>query len=297
MYQLYTSNYGEVGTFESLHVLKEHGYRSTFISTQDTKHFEMKQRLKEAGFDDIVDGEDLSYVQYPNDYKLKGYTDAISEVLQRGRSFIHILNSQTHSRYSVEKKEKYNRYKNNEDKGRYLNAVDESLDIVYDMLVALQADGVLDNTMVILTGDHGQSFGEEGYFTHSCATVNPQVKIPLCIFNRHLPMLEAEEASLMDLLPTISDLLGVEQPLAHKDGLNFATQQRNYLFMYSETRGYNSPSNLCVLRKNKKYYVDLLKSEARILDIDDKEYTGEKLKGDEIRQIVFAAASKHKVLD
>src|SRR5262249_31334256 len=34
------------------------------------------------------------------------------------------------------------------------------------LLNTLQERGWLDNTMVIVTGDHGEAFGEHGYFTH-----------------------------------------------------------------------------------------------------------------------------------
>ncbi|MFD2179716.1 sulfatase-like hydrolase/transferase [Veronia pacifica] len=295
--QLYTNEYGVNGTYNTLHELKKHGYDSLFISTQETKHFEMKTKLVDAGFDSIIDGEDLIDCTSSNDYRLLDNIDVISEKLKRGKAFIHVLNSQTHSRYSVENKDKFNRYKNTDDRGRYLNAVDEALDIVHTMLNKLKDDDVLKNTIVILTGDHGQSFGEEGYFTHSSATINQQVQIPLCIFNNDLPMTKADSANLLDLLPTVFDLLGVELDLNNKDGINFTNQERNYLLLYSETRGYNSPSNISVLRKGKKYYMDLLKYETRILDIDDGEISDYDLSKDEIRQIVFLAAEKHNILD
>ena len=51
------------------------------------------------------------------------------------------------------------------------------------------------------------------------------------------------------------------------------------------------------VRKGKKYYMDVLKYETRILDIDDDEIIDCDLSKDEIRQIVFQAAEKHNILD
>src|SRR5262249_4653826 len=74
------------------------------------------------------------------------------------------------------------------------------------LLNTLQERGWLDNTMVIVTGDHGEAFGEHGYFTHGDNLYLNQLHVPLLI---RFPRRDAagtrvsEPVSLRDLPATI----------------------------------------------------------------------------------------------
>jgi len=78
------------------------------------------------------------------------------------------------------------------------------------LLEALQARGVLDNTVVIVTSDHGEQFGEHGLFLHGNSLYQPLLHVPLVI--RYPPSVPqgrrvAARASLRDLSATVVDLL------------------------------------------------------------------------------------------
>ena len=76
----------------------------------------------------------------------------------------------------------------------------------------LQARGLLDNTVVIVTSDHGEQFGEHGLFLHSSSLYQPLIHVPLVIsFPGRLPegRRVATVVSLRDLAATISDLIGL----------------------------------------------------------------------------------------
>ncbi len=45
----------------------------------------------------------------------------------------------------------------------------------------LQQEGLLDNTIVIITGDHGEEFMEQGAWGHNSAFVEEQVRVPLVV--------------------------------------------------------------------------------------------------------------------
>ncbi len=69
----------------------------------------------------------------------------------------------------------------------------------------------LANTIVVLTGDHGEEMFETGRLAHGATLEDPQVKTPLLICapgvaNRHL---EREVTSHADIMPTLFDLLGL----------------------------------------------------------------------------------------
>ncbi len=83
---------------------------------------------------------------------------------------------------------------------------------------ALEARGILDQTLVIVTSDHGEAFGEQpGVFRHGTSLLMPEVHVPLLIrwpgvvaAGRRVPT----PVSLRDLSATILDLVGIhESPL------------------------------------------------------------------------------------
>jgi arylsulfatase A-like enzyme len=78
------------------------------------------------------------------------------------------------------------------------------------LLAELQARGHLDNTVVILTADHGEQFGEHGLFLHANSLYHPLLHVPLII--RFPPALPGgrrigSRVTLRDLAATVVDLL------------------------------------------------------------------------------------------
>lgn len=90
---------------------------------------------------------------------------------------------------------------------------------VRDLLASLESAGLMDNTVVIITSDHGEAFGENGTVGHLFLN-DPVMRVPLLV---HLPdsqgskrQLEAP-TSLLDLAPTVLELAGLP-PLAVQNG-------------------------------------------------------------------------------
>jgi len=81
------------------------------------------------------------------------------------------------------------------------------------ILDELEERGILDETIVIVTADHGEAFGEHGRFGHHPYLYDELLRVPLII---HAPGYEPrtidQQVSLLDLGPTLYDLLGVETP-------------------------------------------------------------------------------------
>lgn len=95
-------------------------------------------------------------------------------------------------------------------RNRYINAthhLDSQLGRVYD---ALEEQGLLDNTIVVVTGDHGEEFMENGRWGHNSTFSQEQIRVPMLI---HIPGREAGETSVMtshlDMPATILAALGV----------------------------------------------------------------------------------------
>jgi arylsulfatase A-like enzyme len=87
----------------------------------------------------------------------------------------------------------------------------------------LRRQGLLENTLWIVTSDHGEAFGEHGMLTHGRQLYDELVRIPLVMggpapFDR--PLESQASVSLTDLLPTVLELVGLPEP-SHVDGRSF----------------------------------------------------------------------------
>lgn len=75
-------------------------------------------------------------------------------------------------------------------------------------LARLREKGLLDRTLVVVAGDHGEAFGEKGELGHGVFIYDVTMKVPLIISAlRNLPKGKVVDARvrLMDLMPTVLD--------------------------------------------------------------------------------------------
>ncbi|MCA9542659.1 MAG: sulfatase, partial [Myxococcales bacterium] len=78
---------------------------------------------------------------------------------------------------------------------------------------ALETTGLLDRTIVVVTADHGDEFGDHGGQYHSTSLYDELIRVPLIVRVPGLPPRVVDEAvSLLDIAPTALDLLGVPAP-------------------------------------------------------------------------------------
>ena len=77
------------------------------------------------------------------------------------------------------------------------------------LLDDLRARGLYDKTVVVVTGDHGEGFGEHGIDLHGYHLYAPQTKVPLIV---RVPGIAPRRSTLpaghVDLLPTLANLAG-----------------------------------------------------------------------------------------
>ena len=98
-----------------------------------------------------------------------------------------------------------------------LDAYDGALAYIDQLIRSLMDElgrmGELENTLLIITSDHGEEFGEHGLFRHTNSLYLPTLFVPLTIlFPGGVPdaMVVSNEVSLRDLPATVLDLLGLE---------------------------------------------------------------------------------------
>jgi arylsulfatase A-like enzyme len=87
--------------------------------------------------------------------------------------------------------------------------VSEQMDRV---VKSLRARGSFDDTMIIVTADHGEAFGEHGYFYHGRTPYEEKIRVPLLV---KLPgqqegyRIAGGPACLMDIAPTVLEAVGL----------------------------------------------------------------------------------------
>jgi arylsulfatase A-like enzyme len=87
------------------------------------------------------------------------------------------------------------------------------------LLKRLRDTGVYDNSLIIITSDHGEAFGEHGLIGHGVSVYQEHIHVPLLIkFPKGSPgekwhgTSRAEAVNSVDLLPTIFDVIGYPAP-------------------------------------------------------------------------------------
>ncbi len=98
-----------------------------------------------------------------------------------------------------------------------------------DFLTRMEEHGLLSNTVVIITADHGESLGEGAPFPHGASLEEEIVRIPLIIL---LPWAVQHRriddiVSLVDIAPTIADLVGLQPPLDYSGRSIFRPRTRH----------------------------------------------------------------------
>src|SRR5262249_14267814 len=91
--------------------------------------------------------------------------------------------------------------------------LDHQLGLLFDQL---RTRGLLDNTIVVVTADHGEEFGEHRVFDHGNSLYYASVHVPLIIsFAGHVPagVRVTEQVSLRDIAATVLSLSGSQEKL------------------------------------------------------------------------------------
>ncbi len=88
--------------------------------------------------------------------------------------------------------------------------VDSELKKIFDFL---ENENLLETTLIVLTGDHGESLGEHGELSHTYFAYNSTLWVPLIITG---PGIETsrknENVCHIDIFPTLCDVLGLDPP-------------------------------------------------------------------------------------
>ncbi|MFT7471630.1 MAG: glucan phosphoethanolaminetransferase (alkaline phosphatase superfamily) [Kiritimatiellia bacterium] len=93
----------------------------------------------------------------------------------------------------------------------YDNGILQADFFIAQIFAQLEQQGILQNSIVYITSDHGEGFGEHGHYGHTRFLYEEHTRIPLFIYD---PLgsqyLNTEYATHIDIAPTILESLGLE---------------------------------------------------------------------------------------
>ena len=155
--------------------------------------------------------------------------------------------------------------------------VDAQLGILFD---SLEKSGSLERTIVIITSDHGEAFGEKEEITHGFFAYDNTMHIPLFLYYPGIePKMVRENASHIDIFPTVCELLGLPIP-AHIQGESLlplaAGLERQKKKIYFESLSPHFSMDCAPLRgfiQGDIKFIDLPIKEVYNLDFDPQEET------------------------
>ncbi len=154
---------------------------------------------------------------------------------------------------------------------RYKNAVHFTDAQIGRVLDDLKSRGLLDNTLIVITADHGQEFNDSGmnYWGHGSNFTDVQVKVPMIIVDpRRKAAVETKTTSHLDVPATILEsALGCQDDsLSYSSGQNmFQRESRQWLIAGADNNhAVIEPERITVTYHSGRY--EVLNKEYELLD-------------------------------
>jgi arylsulfatase A-like enzyme len=99
------------------------------------------------------------------------------------------------------------------DHGEYIASMVKTDAYISRLLSTLKKRGLREETLVILTGDHGENLGDHGYTGHGRTLYDEEIHVPLVFSHPSIKSRRIDsQVRTIDIAPTILDLFGVNQP-------------------------------------------------------------------------------------
>lgn len=191
------------GKFESRHGLTGNmGFQQTY--TQEQLPHQAYKKLSFVGMDDYV--------------MLDPAINWMKEKMKRGEPFLTgMLTVVSHHPYTTPESTRVLHSNDpaylDEAYSSYLASVAYTDRFIGDLIRKMEQAGLMKNTIVIITGDHGEAFAEHGPVFHNSTPHEEGMKVPLVLYSPSLlpaPKHIAGLRSHLDILPTVLDMAGIK---------------------------------------------------------------------------------------
>jgi len=224
----------------SIHdLLKDQHYKINFIMSGDHQNFYDLKRSYGPNIDYYHDGTS-SKSHYLNDDEIifEALNDLPKQNTYPAFYYFHLMS--VHG-LGLRKKENIHftpasatttnsqYYKNN-----YKNGIIQADKNISRIFHYFKKRNLLNKTLIIILGDHGESLGEQNQFMHSNDLSNREINIPLLIYDENKNFNYRKELALQqDISPTILDRLGISPiPTTWEGESLLKPQKRSYSYHY-----------------------------------------------------------------
>jgi len=131
---------------------------------------------------------------------------------------------------------------------RYRNAVHHVDQLLGEILQALRERQIDTDTILAITGDHGESFWDDGRFSHTSLLSAAQLHVPLILsIPGRGPQRIERISSHVDVIPTLLDAAGIElDPSTYSDGHSLLSQGTDEALAAQFSLGY--PRDFALIR-------------------------------------------------
>ncbi|WP_436930036.1 sulfatase [Halosimplex halobium] len=126
-------------------------------------------------------------------------------------------------------------------KDLYRGCIYEADQLIGEVVETLQEDSLLDDTLLVVFGDHGDSFGTDGIFGHNFTVTDGVVRVPLLVRDPSGELTNEDRneiVQLNDLYPTVLDAAGCDPPDTRSQSL-YSDMTRDSAFVY-----YSAPESM-----------------------------------------------------
>ena len=233
-------------------VLNQNGFRTAFFNSSDNRFQNTETFAQAAGFDQIQDYRDWSCESgvYEHTSISEKYLITSSDLCTADR-IIEWIAEDKDTPFFAAFRTGMTRYPyfpgenpqdfgvDNESYNSYLNALHVGDAAFGRLLDYLDRAGLAEETLVVLLGDRGETFGEHGTFVHAAGLYEENVHIPLALINPQLfhgtrsPLI----VGLKDVAPTITDLLQIDAPRSWQGHSVFAPSRPNGVMLFTRSNG------------------------------------------------------------
>ncbi len=118
------------------------------------------------------------------------------------------------------------------------------------LIEELRKNNLLNNTIIIVTSDHGEEFQEHGSMRHSHTLYNELLHVPLIVYAPlAAPSIKDYTVQSIDIAPTILTMLNISIPETFEGNSLFAENKRHVISELSD-----APIQVAVQTKQWKYY-------------------------------------------
>ncbi|WP_299397621.1 sulfatase-like hydrolase/transferase [uncultured Gelidibacter sp.] len=207
--------------FSLQHLLKDQGYELNFILSGDHTNFDgLKYSYgDDSDFNTYLDGAITKKYSDPNDDRIIWEGLETISNYNKNPSYFHFHLMSVHNLgLRLNKFKNYTPAANTTfDVENYTNGYDNGVlqadNNIKDIFSSLSEKGYLQNSIVVITGDHGESLGEKGKFGHGRSIYTNQILTPILIYDsENAEYKNTSYASSIDIAPTIVDRLGLPIP-------------------------------------------------------------------------------------